>query len=166
MDDLIALLPLIAVFLIFYVVLYIPQRRRQKKHKLYIESLKIGDDVVTESGIFGRIVNITSIVGHTGNAGQANYAASKAGIVGFSKSLAIEYAKKNININCVSPGFIKTSMTESISEEFKKTLISKIPSGELGTGQDVSNCVAFLASDLSNYITGETIHVNGGMYMS
>ena len=114
----------------------------------------------------GKIINITSIVGHTGNAGQANYAASKAGIVGFSKSLAIEYAKKNININCVSPGFIKTSMTESISEEFKKTLISKIPSGELGTGQDVSNCVAFLASDLSNYITGETIHVNGGMYMS
>ncbi|MBA1340216.1 MAG: 3-oxoacyl-[acyl-carrier protein] reductase [Pelagibacterales bacterium] len=114
----------------------------------------------------GKIVNITSIVGHTGNAGQANYAASKAGIIGFSKSLAIEYAKKNININCVSPGFIKTSMTESISEEFKKTLISKIPSGELGTGQDVSNCVAFLASDMSNYITGETIHVNGGMYMS
>ena len=114
----------------------------------------------------GKIINITSIVGHTGNLGQANYAASKAGIVAFSKSLAIEYAKKNININCVSPGFIKTDMTDKISEEFKKTLISKIPSGNLGTGEDVSNCVAFLASDMANYINGETIHVNGGMYMS
>ena len=114
----------------------------------------------------GKIINITSIVGHTGNLGQANYSASKAGIVAFSKSLAIEYAKKNININCVSPGFIKTEMTDKINEEFKKMLISKIPSGDLGTGEDVSNCVAFLASDMSNYINGETIHVNGGMYMS
>ncbi len=114
----------------------------------------------------GKIINITSIVGHTGNLGQANYSASKAGIIGFSKSLAIEYAKKNININCVSPGFIKTEMTDKISEEFKKTLISKIPSGNLGTGEDVSNCVAFLASDLANYINGETVHVNGGMYMA
>jgi len=114
----------------------------------------------------GKIINITSIVGHTGNAGQANYAASKAGIVGFSKSLAIEYAKKNININCVSPGFIQTEMTEKINEDFKKMLISKIPSGKLGESEDVSNCVLFLASDMSNYITGETIHVNGGMYMS
>ena len=115
---------------------------------------------------YGKIINITSIVGHTGNLGQANYSASKAGIVAFSKSLAIEYAKKNININCVSPGFIKTEMTDKINEEFKKTLLSKIPSGNLGTGEDVSNCVAFLASDLSNYINGETIHVNGGMYMA
>ena len=115
---------------------------------------------------YGRIVNITSIVGHTGNLGQANYAASKAGIIAFSKSLAIEYAKKNINVNCVSPGFIKTEMTDKINEEFKKNLISKIPSGDLGTGQDVSNCVAFLASDMANYINGETIHVNGGMYMA
>ena len=114
----------------------------------------------------GKIINITSIVGHTGNLGQANYAASKAGIIGFSKSLAIEYAKKNININCISPGFIKTEMTDKISEEFKKILISKIPSGELGSGEDISNCAVFLASDMSNYITGETIHVNGGMYMS
>ncbi|MBA1339590.1 MAG: 3-oxoacyl-[acyl-carrier protein] reductase [Pelagibacterales bacterium] len=114
----------------------------------------------------GRIINITSIVGHTGNVGQANYAASKAGIIGFSKSLAIEYAKKNININCVSPGFIKTEMTDKIDEEFKQILISKIPSGDLGSGEDISNCVAFLASDMANYITGETIHVNGGMYMS
>ena len=114
----------------------------------------------------GKIINITSIVGHTGNLGQANYAASKAGIVGFSKSLAIEYAKKNININCVSPGFIKTEMTDKISENFKNMLISKIPSGFLGTGEDVSNTVAFLASNMASYITGETIHVNGGMYMS
>jgi 3-oxoacyl-[acyl-carrier protein] reductase len=114
----------------------------------------------------GKIINITSIVGHTGNLGQANYSASKAGVVGFSKSLAIEYAKKNININCVSPGFIKTEMTDKINEEFKKMLISKIPSGDLGTGEDVSNCVAFLASDMANYINGETVHVNGGMYMA
>ena len=115
---------------------------------------------------YGKIINITSIVGHTGNLGQANYAASKAGIVAFSKSLAIEYAKKNININCVSPGFIKTDMTDKISEEFKKILISKIPSGDLGKGEDVSNCVSFLASELADYINGETIHVNGGMYMA
>ncbi len=114
----------------------------------------------------GKIINITSIVGHTGNFGQTNYSASKAGIVAFSKSLALEYAKKNININCVSPGFIKTEMTDKIPEEYKKMLINKIPSGDLGTGDDVSNCVAFLASDLSNYINGETIHVNGGMYMA
>ena len=114
----------------------------------------------------GKIVNITSVVGHTGNLGQANYTASKAGIVAMSKSLAIEYAKKNINVNCISPGFIKTEMTEKINEEFRKSLINKIPSGKLGTGEDVSNCVAFLASDLSNYIIGETIHVNGGMYMA
>ena len=114
----------------------------------------------------GKIINITSIVGHTGNFGQTNYSASKAGIVAFSKSLALEYAKKNININCVSPGFIKTEMTDKIPEEYKKMLINKIPAGDLGTGDDVSNCVVFLASDLSNYINGETIHVNGGMYMA
>ena len=114
----------------------------------------------------GKIINITSIVGHTGNIGQANYAASKAGIIAFSKSLASEYAKKNINVNCVSPGFIKTDMTDKINEDFKKTLINKIPSGDLGSGEDVSNCVAFLASDMSRYINGETIHVNGGMYMA
>ncbi len=115
---------------------------------------------------YGKIINITSIVGHTGNLGQANYAASKAGIEAYSKSLAIEYAKKNININCVAPGFIKTEMTDKINEDFKKTLINKIPSGDLGTGEDVSNCVAFLASDMAKYINGETIHVNGGMYMA
>ena len=115
---------------------------------------------------YGKIINITSIVGHTGNLGQANYAASKAGIVGFSKSLAAEYAKKKVNINCISPGFIKTEMTDKINEDFKKTLISKIPSGDLGTGQDIANCAVFLSSEMSDYITGETIHVNGGMYMS
>jgi 3-oxoacyl-[acyl-carrier protein] reductase len=115
---------------------------------------------------FGKIINITSIVGHTGNLGQANYAASKAGIVGFSKSLAIEYAKKKININCISPGFIKTEMTDKINDDFKKMLVAKIPSGDLGTGQDIANCAVFLSSDMSDYITGETIHVNGGMYMS
>ena len=83
----------------------------------------------------GKIINITSIVGHTGNLGQVNYSASKAGIIGFSKSLAIEYSKKNINVNCVSPGFIKTEMTEKINEEYKKKLIEKIPSGALGTGE-------------------------------
>ena len=114
----------------------------------------------------GKIVNITSIVGHTGNIGQSNYAASKAGIIAMSKSLALEYAKKNIFINCVSPGFIKTNMTDKISEEYKNILISKIPMSRLGSGEDVSNTVAFLCSDMASYITGETIHVNGGMYMS
>ena len=115
---------------------------------------------------YGKVVNITSVVGHTGNVGQANYAASKSGIIGFSKSLSLEYAKKNININCVSPGFIKTEMTDKIPEEYKTKLINRIPAGDLGTGDDVSNCVAFLASDMANYINGETIHVNGGMYMA
>ena len=115
---------------------------------------------------YGKIINITSVVGHTGNLGQSNYSASKAGIIGFSKSLAIEYGRKNININCVSPGFIKTEMTDKINEEFKKKLIEKIPSGRLGSVEDVSNSVIFLASDMSNYINGETIHVNGGMYMA
>ena len=115
---------------------------------------------------YGRIVNITSIVGHTGNLGQSNYSASKAGIIGMSKSLAIEYAKKNINVNCVSPGFIQSKMTDNIAENIKAILTSKIPMSKLGTGDDVANTVAFLASDAASYITGETIHVNGGMYMS
>ena len=114
---------------------------------------------------YGKIVNITSVVGHTGNLGQANYAASKAGIIGMSKSLAIEYAKKNITINCVSPGFIQSKMTDNIVENIKAVLTSRIPMGRLGSGEDVSNTVAFLSSDASSYITGETIHVNGGMYM-
>tara|TARA_B100001996_G_scaffold153899_1_gene117078 strand:- start:1501 stop:2235 length:735 start_codon:yes stop_codon:yes gene_type:complete len=115
---------------------------------------------------YGRVVNITSVVGHTGNIGQANYAASKAGIIGMSKSLAIEYAKKNITINCVSPGFIKSKMTDNIVESVKAVLTSRIPMAKLGSGEDVSNTVAFLSSDSASYITGETIHVNGGMYMA
>jgi 3-oxoacyl-[acyl-carrier protein] reductase len=114
---------------------------------------------------YGRVVNITSIVGHTGNLGQTNYAASKAGIVAMSKSLAIEYAKKNITVNCVSPGFIQSNMTDKIAEDIKVALTSRIPMSRLGTGDDVSNTVAFLSSDTASYITGETIHVNGGMYM-
>ena len=114
----------------------------------------------------GKIVNITSVVGHTGNLGQANYTASKAGIVAMSKSLAIEYAKKNININCISPGFIKTAMTDKIDDKFKEVIISKIPSARLGEPDDIANAVLFLSSDQSNYINGETLHVNGGMYMA
>jgi len=114
----------------------------------------------------GKVINITSVVGHTGNLGQANYTASKAGIVAMSKSLALEYAKKNININCISPGFIKTNMTEKIDEEFKETIISKIPSARLGEPEDIANAVLFLASKQSNYINGETLHVNGGLYMA
>ena len=115
---------------------------------------------------FGRVVNITSVVGHTGNLGQSNYAASKAGIIGMSKSLAIEYAKKNITVNCISPGFIVSDMTMNIADKVKLYLTSRIPMGKLGTGEDVSNSVAFLSSEQASYITGETIHVNGGMYMS
>ena len=114
----------------------------------------------------GKIINITSVVGHTGNLGQSNYTASKAGIIAMSKSLAIEYAKKNININCISPGFIKTAMTEKIDEKFKEIIISKIPSARLGEPEDIANAVIFLASNQSDYINGETLHVNGGMYMA
>jgi len=114
----------------------------------------------------GKIVNITSVVGHTGNLGQSNYTASKAGIIAMSKSLAIEYAKKNINVNCISPGFIKTAMTDKIDDRFKEIIISKIPSERLGEPDDVANAVLFLSSNQSNYINGETLHVNGGMYMA
>ena len=113
----------------------------------------------------GKIINITSIVGHTGNVGQANYTASKAGIVAMSKSLAIEYAKKNINVNCISPGFISTAMTDKINEKFKEAIIAKIPSNRLGKPEDIANAVIFLSSDQSDYINGETLHVNGGMYL-
>ena len=114
----------------------------------------------------GKIVNITSVVGHTGNLGQVNYTASKAGIVAMSKSLAIEYAKKNININCISPGFIKTVMTDKIDNKFKEVIVSKIPSARLGEPDDIANAVLFLSSNQSDYINGETLHVNGGMYMA
>jgi len=114
----------------------------------------------------GKIINITSVVGHTGNIGQANYTASKAGVVAMSKSLALEYGKKNINVNCISPGFISTEMTDKINDDYKEVLKSKIPMNRFGTPNDIANTVIFLSSNLSDYITGETIHVNGGMYFS
>ena len=114
----------------------------------------------------GKIINITSVVGHTGNIGQSNYTASKAGLVAISKSLALEYAKKNININCISPGFIKTAMTDKIDEKFKEIIVSKIPSARLGDPDDIANAVIFLASNNADYINGETLHVNGGLYMA
>ena len=114
----------------------------------------------------GKIINVTSVVGHTGNIGQSNYAASKAGIIGMSKSLALEYGKKNIKINCVSPGFIISEMTDKISDEHTELLKSRISLNKFGNPEDVANAIAFLSSNLSDYITGETLHVNGGMYFS
>ena len=114
----------------------------------------------------GKIINITSIVGHTGNVGQANYAASKAGLIGMSKSLALEYGRKNIKVNCVSPGFIQSEMTDKISDNYKQAMEDKISLGRFGMPADIANVIAFLSSKLSDYITGETIHVNGGMYFS
>ena len=114
----------------------------------------------------GKIINITSVVGHTGNIGQANYTASKAGVVAMSKSLALEYGKKNINVNCISPGFITTDMTDKINEDYKEILKSRIPLDRFGSPNDIANAVIFLSSVLSDYITGETLHVNGGMYFS
>jgi len=114
----------------------------------------------------GSIVNISSIVAHIGNAGQVNYASSKAAIIAMSKSLAREYAKKNIRINCISPGFIETDMTLVLKEEQKRLLLNNIPLGRMGIGQDIANAAVYLASDMSSYVTGETLHINGGMYMS
>ena len=114
----------------------------------------------------GKIINVTSVVGHTGNIGQVNYAASKAGIIAMSKSLALEYGKKNITVNSVSPGFIISDMTAKISEEHTNLMKSRISLDKFGTPEDVANSIAFLSSNLSDYITGETIHVNGGMYFS
>ena len=112
---------------------------------------------------WGRIINITSIVAATGNVGLTNYTASKAGMIGFSKSLALEVARRNITVNCVAPGFIETAMTDKLDENIKKDLMARIPMNKLGIPEDVANCVAFLSSDQSSYITGQTIHVNGGM---
>ena len=114
---------------------------------------------------WGRIISITSIVGVTGNPGQANYAASKAGMIGMSKSLAAEIASRGITVNCVAPGFIVTPMTETISEGAWNKLVESIPAGRLGAPEDVAACALFLASDEAAYVTGETLHVNGGMAM-
>lgn len=114
---------------------------------------------------FGKIINITSVVALSGNIGQANYAASKAGVIGFTKSLAQELGSRNIQVNSVAPGYIETSMTESIPQNIKDELIKKIPAGRIGSPDDVANAVVFLASDKANYITGQVISVNGGLYM-
>ena len=114
---------------------------------------------------YGRIINISSVVGHSGNAGQTNYTAAKAGMSGFTKSLAQEVGSRGITVNCVAPGFIDTEMTRSMPEEYKNQLISKIPLGKLGSPNDIANAVAFLASENASYITGETLHINGGMLM-
>jgi len=114
---------------------------------------------------WGRIVNISSVVGHTGNAGQSNYTASKAGIIGMTKSIAIELAKRNITVNSVSPGFIDTEMTAALSDEQKEFIKNKIPLARIGKPEDVAYCVKFLVSEEANYITGQTIHVNGGLAM-
>jgi len=115
---------------------------------------------------WGRIINITSVVGASGNPGQANYAAAKAGVVGMSKSLAREIGSRNITVNCVAPGFIDTDMTRALSEEQRKALLEQIPLGRLGTPQDVAAAVAYLASPGGGYVTGAVLHVNGGMVMS
>ena len=114
---------------------------------------------------WGRIINITSVVGHSGNPGQANYCASKAGVIGMSKSIAQEVAKRGITVNCISPGFIETDMTSKLNEEQKSNILKNIPMYKAGKPEDISNCALFLASDHSEYITGQTIHVNGGISM-
>ncbi len=114
---------------------------------------------------FGRIINITSVVGFMGNAGQANYAAAKAGVEGFSKSMARELGSRNITVNCVAPGFIDTDMTRSLSDEQRESLVGNVPLGRLGSPQEVASAVLFLASEGASYVTGSTVHVNGGMLM-
>lgn len=115
---------------------------------------------------FGRIINISSVVGSSGNAGQTNYAATKAGIEGFTRSLAKEIGSRAITVNAVAPGFIETDMTDTLPEEQKLALLGQVPLGRLGRPEEIANVVAFLASDQGSYITGETLHVNGGMYMA
>jgi 3-oxoacyl-[acyl-carrier protein] reductase len=115
---------------------------------------------------WGRIVNITSVVGASGNPGQANYTAAKAGVVGMTKSLARELGSRNITVNCIAPGFIDTDMTRALPEESKKALLAQIPLGRLGSVQDVAAALAYLVSPGGGYVTGSVLHVNGGMYMS
>ena len=114
---------------------------------------------------WGRVINITSVVGETGAAGQANYAASKAGLIGLTKSLAREFASRNITVNAVAPGFISTAMTDALTEEQKAAILAQVPLGRYGTVDDIAAAVTFLASDAASYITGHTLDVNGGMYM-
>ncbi|PIW31661.1 MAG: beta-ketoacyl-ACP reductase [Rhodobacterales bacterium CG15_BIG_FIL_POST_REV_8_21_14_020_59_13] len=113
----------------------------------------------------GRIIGITSVVGVTGNPGQANYCASKAGMIGFSKSLAQEVAARNVTVNCVAPGFIASPMTDALNDQQREAILSKIPANDLGSGEDIAAAVAYLASDEAHYVTGQTLHVNGGMAM-
>lgn len=115
---------------------------------------------------WGRIINIGSVVGSVGNPGQANYCAAKAGVVGFSKSLALEVGSRNITINTVAPGFIETDMTKTLTDEQRDTIFQRIPMQRLGSGDDIAGAVLFLASDMAAYMTGQTLHVNGGMYMN
>jgi 3-oxoacyl-[acyl-carrier protein] reductase len=113
----------------------------------------------------GRIINITSIVGATGNAGQGNYTAAKAGLVGMSKSLALEVASRGVTVNCVAPGFVKSAMTDALNEKLRQTILDKVPMNRLGTAEDVAAAVIYLASDEAAWVTGQTLHINGGMAM-
>src|SRR5437899_9119355 len=114
---------------------------------------------------FGRIIAITSVVGVTGNAGQGNYAATKAGMIGMIKSIAQEYAKRGVTANCIAPGFIASPMTDKLNDKQREAILARVPAGRLGTGNDVAAAVIYLASDEAAYVTGETLHVNGGMAM-